>query len=163
MESDGSTPAEGLGAASATQEANARNLPRPKRYWVMLGLFLSVFALLPYMIGLPVLVQFVAPVLLVLLIALVAAWKQPTAVRKIKPSGRMVLQIAGFAALVGVVAGVSRGAYAAQGWWWAPLAAAVILFGVVVTLGPRMDRAWARQARTARARLDRDAATEIRI
>lgn len=46
----------------------------------MLGLFLSVFALLPYMTGLPVVVQFVAPVLLVLLIALVAAWKQPTAV-----------------------------------------------------------------------------------
>ncbi|WDH80062.1 hypothetical protein PTQ19_06405 [Microbacterium esteraromaticum] len=163
MESDGSTPAEGLGAASATQEANARDLPRPKRYWVMLGLFLSVFALLPYMTGLPVVVQFVAPVLLVLLIVLVAAWKQPTAVRQIKPSGRMVLQIAGFAALVGVVAGVSRGAYAAQGWWWAPLAAAVILFGVVVTLGPLMDRSWARQARTAPARLDRDRATEIRI
>lgn len=127
----------------------------------MLGLFLSVFALLPYLTGLPVVVQFVAPVLLLLLIVLVAAWKQPTAVRKIKPSGRMVLQIAGFAALVGGVAGVSRGAYAAQGWSWAPLAAAVILFGVVVTLGPLMDRSWDRRVRTAP--FDRNRATETRI
>lgn len=145
MENGDPTPAEALDAVAEAREVNVERLQRPKRYWVMLGLFLSVFALIPYLTGLPVLVQFVAPVALILVIALVAAWNQPTAVRKIKLSGRMGLQLAGFAILAGVITGVSRGVYAEQGWWWVPLLSAVVLFTIVATLGPLMDRSWAHQ------------------
>ncbi|MGO1181917.1 MAG: hypothetical protein ACTHZ5_08690 [Micrococcaceae bacterium] len=144
MENHDPTADEALHAVAEVREVNAERLRRPKRYWVMLGLILAVFALIPYLTGLPVLVQFLAPVALVLVIALVAAWNQPTAVRKIKLSGRMGLQLAGFAILAGIVGGVSRGLYAEQGWWWVPLLAAVLLFTIVATLGPLMDRSWAR-------------------
>jgi hypothetical protein len=135
---------------AAARELNVQRLQRPKRYWIMLGLFLSIFALMPYLTGLPALVQFVAPVVLMLVIALVAAWKQPTVVRKIKISGRMSLQLIGFAILAGVVAGVSRGIYAEQGWWWVPLLAALILFVIVTTFGTLMDCSWARQVSSVR-------------
>lgn len=149
MENDDPTVDEALDAVAAAREVNVERLQRPKRYWIMLGLFLSVFALIPYLTGLPALVQFVAPVVLVLAVALIAAWKQPTAVRKIKLSGRMGLQLAGFALLAGVVGGVSRGLYSERGWWWLPLLAAVLLFAIVATLGPLMDRSWARQVSNA--------------
>ena len=149
MENDAPTVRESLDALADAREANVERLRRPKRYWVMLGLFLSVFALMPYLTGLPMLVQYCAPVVAMLVIALVAARKQPTAVRKIKPTGRMVMQIIGFALLAGIVVGVSRAVYAEQGWWWVPAVAAVILFVIVVTLGPLMDRSWAGQVRGA--------------
>lgn len=150
MENDNPGPVEALDAVAQVRELNARRLQRPKRYWIMLGLFLSVFALLPYLTGLPALVQFVAPVVLMLSIALIASWKQPTAVRKIKLSGRMTLQLVGLALLTGIVAGVSRGVYADQGWWWVPLLSAVILVVIVTTLGVLMDHSWARQASSTR-------------
>jgi hypothetical protein len=159
MEKDDPTLDEAIDAMAEVREVNVERLQRPKRYWVMLGLFLSVFALIPYLAGLPPLVQFVAPMVLVLVIALVAAWKQPTAIRKIKLSGRMGFQLAGFAILAGVVGGVGRGVYAAQGWWWVPLLAAVVLFTTVATLGPMMDRSWARQVSSTGNRASRAART----
>jgi len=145
MENNDPAVDEALEAVERARALNAKRLQRPKRYWAMLGLLLSVFVLIPYLSGLPVVLQFVSPLLLVLVIALIAAWKQPTAVRKIRLTGRMVFQLAGFAILAGVIAGVSRGVYAEHGWWWVPLCAASLLFVIVVTLGPLMDRSWARQ------------------
>lgn len=144
MERDDPAVGEALDAVAEARSANVERLRRPKRHWVMLGLLLSIFALLPYLSGLPALVQYVAPVVAAVGIALVAARKQPTAVRKIRLLGRMVLQLAGFALLGGVVVGVSQEIYADVGWWWVPLGAALLLFGAVATLGPLMDRSWAR-------------------
>lgn len=145
MESDAVGAREALEVVEETKSLNAERLRRPRRYWLMFGAFLSVFALMPYTLSWPALFQFVVPPVVLIVIAVVAAWKQPTAVRKIKLSGRMVLQIIGFALLAGVVGGVSRAVYAEQGWWWVPLLAAILLFTVVTTLGPLMDRSWARQ------------------
>ncbi len=149
MENDDPTAREALDAVAEARAVNVHRLQRPKRYWIMLGLFMSVFALIPYLTALPVLVQYVAPVAVLLAIALVAAWKQPTAVRKIKLSARMLIQLAGFAVLAGIVGGVSRGVHATKGWWWVPLVAAAVLFTIVATLGPVMDRSWARQVSNA--------------
>lgn len=149
MESHDPTAQEALEAVAEARQANVERLQRPKRYWVMLGLLLTVFTLTPYLSGLPPLVHYVAPVALVLLIALIASAKQPTAVRKIRLSGRIALQLAGFGILAGVIGGVSRGIYEEHSWWWVPLVAAVVLFLVVAIFGPLMDRSWARQVSSA--------------
>ncbi|CAM3476772.1 hypothetical protein OCAE111667_11815 [Occultella aeris] len=146
MESDAAATREALDAVSATRELNAERLRRPKRYWIMLGLMLSVFALLPYTAGWPPLLQILVPPALIALIAVALGRKQPTAVRKLRMSGRMVLQLLGFAILAGVAVAISRGVYLEQGWWWAPLVAAALLFAFVATAGPRLDRSWARRA-----------------
>jgi peptidoglycan/LPS O-acetylase OafA/YrhL len=146
MESDTAAAREALDAVRATRELNAERLRRPKRYWIFLGLMLSVFALLPYTADWPPLLQYVAAPALMILIAVIAGWKQPTAVRKIRLSGRMTLQLLGFAIIAGVVAAISRAVYLEQGWWWAPLVGAVLLFAFVTNVGPRMDRSWARRA-----------------
>ncbi|MBZ2195304.1 hypothetical protein [Occultella gossypii] len=146
MESDAVSAREALDAVSAARELNAERLRRPKRYWIMLGLMLAVFALLPYTADWPPLLRYSAAPALMILVAVVAAWRQPTAVRKIRLSGRMGLQLVGFALLGGVVIAVSRGVHLEQGWWWAPLVAAVLLFAFVAGVGPRMDRSWARRA-----------------
>ena len=145
MENDAAGARAALDAVEATKKLNAERLRRPRRYWIMFGSFLSVFALLPYTSNWPALFQFVIPPVLLILIGVVAAWKQPTAARKIRLSGRMVIQLIGFAILAGVVGGVSRAVYTAQGWWWAPLVAAVVMFTVITTVGPLMDRSWTRQ------------------
>ncbi|WP_163542079.1 hypothetical protein [Occultella kanbiaonis] len=146
MESDAAAAREALDAVNATRELNAERLRRPSRYWIMLGLMLAVFGLLPYAADWPPLLQYSAAPALMILIAVVAAWKQPTAVRRLRLSGRMGLQLLGFAILAGVVVAVSRAVHLEQGWWWAPLVAAVLLFVFVATVGPRMDRSWARRA-----------------
>lgn len=145
MESDTAGARTALDAVEATKKLNAERLRRPKRYWVMFGSFVAVFALLPYTTDWPGLFQFAIPPLLLILIVVVAGWKQPTAVRKIKLSGRMAIQLVGFAILAGVLGGVSRAAYAEQGWWWVPLVAAIVMFTLVTTVGPLMDRSWTRQ------------------
>ncbi|MGI5187135.1 hypothetical protein ACQEVI_03205 [Promicromonospora sp. CA-289599] len=145
METDAAGARAALDAVEATKKLNAERLRRPKRYWIMFGLFLAVFALLPYTTNWPALFQLAVPPVLLILIAVVAAWKQPTAVRKIKLSGRMTIQLVGFAILAGVVVGLSRAVYTEQGWWWVPLMAAVVAFTLVTTMGPLIDRSWARQ------------------
>ncbi|MDA3147170.1 hypothetical protein JSO19_07235 [Leucobacter sp. UCMA 4100] len=145
MENDADDAREALDVVEEAQKLNAERLQRPRRYWVMLGLFLSVLALLPYTSSWPVVFQLVVPLAAVVVIAVVVAWKQPTAVRKIKLSGRMVAQLLGFALLAGIIGGLSRAVYAEQGWWWVPMVAAIIMFTIVTTLAPLMDRSWARQ------------------
>ncbi|WP_154794607.1 hypothetical protein [Occultella kanbiaonis] len=146
MESDAAAAREALDAVNTTRELNAERLRRPSRYWIMIGLMLSVFALLPYAAGWPPLLQILVPPVLIALIAVALGRKQPTAVRRLRLSGRMGLQLLGFAILAGVVVAVSRAVHLEQGWWWAPLVAAVLLFAFVATVGPRMDRSWARRA-----------------
>ena len=145
MENDAADARRALEVVEATKQVNAERLRRPRRYWVMVGLMLSVFALRPYLSAWPGLLQYIVPVLAVLAIAAVAAWKQPTAVRKIRLSARMAWQLAGFAVLAGILGGVSHAVYAEQGWWWVPAVAALVMFLIVVTIGPMMDRSWARQ------------------
>lgn len=146
MENNADSARDALDAIQAAKALNARRLRRPRRYWIMFGALLSVFALIQYTTQWPPVLRFLAPIALMVAIALIAAWKQPTAVRKIRLSGRMVLQIAGFAVLAGIAGGVSRALYSELGWWWIPLVAAVLLFGIVAGLGPLMDRSWARRA-----------------
>jgi len=145
MENNATPASEALHAVQQARELNAQRLRRPRRYWIMLGGFVSVFALMPYMSEWPVLLQFLAPPVLIIVIAVIAAWKQPTAVRKIRLSGRMALQLIGFAIAAGIIGGLSRALYTEHGWWWLPLSAAVVLFGLVAGIGPLMDRSWARQ------------------
>lgn len=139
-------PAESLTALEATRQLNAKRLQRPKRYWTMLGLMLAVFALMPYMRNWPPILQYITPVILLLGIAAFAAWKQPTAVRKIRLSGGMKLTLIGFALLGGILGGLSNALYAEHGWWWLPATAAVTLFIFVRFGGSAMDRSWARRA-----------------
>ena len=146
MKNSAASARESLDALQDAGELNAQRLRRPRRYWIMFAAMLSVFALIQYTTQWPPVLRFVAPTALMVVIAIIAAWKQPTAVRKIRLSGRMLLQIAGFAALAGVVGGISHALYAELGWWWIPLVAAVLLFGLVAGLGPLMDRSWARRA-----------------
>jgi len=136
---------EALDEVARTREVNAERLRRPPRYWIMLGAFMTAFALQPYTFGWPAIWQFVLPPVAMLAIAAVAAWKQPTAVRKIRLSGRMSLQLAGFAVLTAAIVSVGRALYTAEGIWWAPLAAAALVFAAVAILGRAMDRSWARQ------------------
>jgi len=145
MENDAAEARRALEVVEATKHVNAERLRRPRRYWVMVGLMLSVFALRPYFSTWPELLQYIVPILAILAIAGVAAWKQPTAVRKIKLSARMAWQLVGFAVLAGILGGVSHAVYVEQGWWWVPAVAALALFLIVVMLGPKMDRSWARQ------------------
>ncbi|MGM7670333.1 hypothetical protein [Microbacterium sp. A93] len=145
MENNAPSTREALDAVHEAREINAQRLRRPRRYWIMFGGILAVFALTPYTTGWPPLVQYLAPAALIIIIGVTAAWKQPTAVRKIRLSGRMVLQLIGFAVVAGVIVGISRALYSEHGWWWLPLIAAIVLFGFVAGIGPRMDRSWARQ------------------
>ncbi|PRB15236.1 hypothetical protein [Microbacterium sp. MYb62] len=150
METDEFEARRALDAVEAAKALNAERLRRPKRYWIMLGSFLSIFALLPYFSGWPPLLQFAAPLIAVVVIAVVAARKQPTAVRKIRLSGRMSAQLIGFAVVAGILAGASRAVYSEQGWWWVPMVAAIVMFALVTTVGPLMDRSWARQVSRVR-------------
>lgn len=145
MESEHPAASEALDAVARTRELNAERLRRPRRYWTMLGGFMTVFALQPYTFGWPAVWQFVIPPLVVIAIAIIAAWKQPTAVRRIRLSGRMSLQLAGFVVPVVVIVSIGRALYTAERIWWAPLAAAVLVFAAVVVLGRAMDRSWERQ------------------
>ncbi|MEZ5085668.1 MAG: hypothetical protein R2722_05280 [Tessaracoccus sp.] len=145
MENDAAAAREALDAVNAAKHLNARRLRRPWGYWVLFGAFLSAFVLLPYVTDrLPVL-QFILPPMIAIVIAVVAARIQPVAVRKLRLSVRMVLQVIGFALLAGVVGGLGGAAYVEYGWWWMPLIAAVLVFAVVVVLGPLLDRSWMRQ------------------
>lgn len=145
MENNAASAREALDAVQEAKNLNAQRLRRPRRYWIMLGAMLAVFALMPYMTGWPAVLQFLVPPALAIVIGLIAAWKQPTAVRKIRLSARMVLQLIGFALVAGIIVGLSRALYSEHGWWWLPLVAAIVMFGLVVGIGARMDRSWARQ------------------
>ena len=145
MESDADAARDALDVVAAAQALNAQRLRRPPRYWLMLGLFAAVFGLLPYTTGWPPLAQFLVPPALVLIIASVAAWRQPTAVRKIKLTGTMWLPLLGFALAAGVLGALSRALYAEHALWWVPLSAGVLMFVLVVTVGPAIDRSWARR------------------
>lgn len=146
MENESPAPSDALAALDDARATNTRRLRRPPRYWLMLAAFLSVFALMPYLSPLPALVQFLAPPVLMILIAIFAMRRQPTAVRKIRLSGVMALQLVGLAVLGGAVVGVTRALYAQSGWAWAPAAGALLILAVIPVLGRWMDRSWAERA-----------------
>lgn len=151
VENHAASAREALDVVAEARELNAQRLRRPHRYWLMFGGIFAVFGLMPYFDGLPAVMRFIAPLALVLIIAIVAAWKQPTAVRKIRLSGRMALQLIAFAVIGGILAGLGRALYSEHGWWWMPLLTAIVLFALIAGLGPVMDRSWARQV----SRVDR--------
>lgn len=140
------SPTESLAALEATRDLNAERLQRPKRYWTMLACMLSLYALMPYTRSWPAWLQYAAPLAAVFVIFAVSAWKQPSAVRKIRLSGAMTLQLIGFALSGGIIVGLSGALYAEHGWWWLPAAAAVLVFALVSAGGRAMDRSWARRA-----------------
>ena len=152
MENDAASAREALQAVQEAKTLNAQRLRRPRRYWIMLGAFLAVFALLPYTSSWPALLRFIVPPVLVIVIAVIAAWKQPTAVRKIRLSGRMALPLISLAIVAGIVVGTSSALYGEHGWWWLPLLAAIVLFALVAGFGPRMDNFWARRVSRVAAR-----------
>ncbi|GAA1318570.1 hypothetical protein ACFSWE_07180 [Leucobacter albus] len=145
MEKD-PTPQEAMATLAEAEQQNIARLQRPARYWPTLGLMLAVFALLPYTRSWPMLLQYLIPPATVIAIGAVAAWKQPSAVRKLRLSGSMTLGLIGFAAAAGVLGGLSTALYAEHGWWWLPAVAAAALFALVTFGGRALDRFWARRA-----------------
>ena len=135
---------EALLALDDAREVNIRRLQRPRRYWIMVGLFLAVFALIPLTISWPPLVRFIAAPALVIVIVLFVSWKQPTAVRKIRLTGKMWLPVLGFSVFAGIVGGLNTALYDQYGWWWLPVLVAGLLFVLTVFAGPVIDRNWAR-------------------
>lgn len=145
MEKRESDAHEALEAVQATRELNAERIRRPRQYWIMMGALLSILALLPYASEWPAPVNFLGPPALMLLIGGIAAWRQPSAVRKIRFSGFMALNLLVFALSAGVIVIASRYAYAQPDMWWAPGAGALLVFVFTVTVGPWMDRSWSRR------------------
>lgn len=145
MESQRSEVQASLDALAATSAQNVERLQRPRRYWMGLASMMMIFPLLPYAEYLPPLVAFILAPVLVFTIALIARRNQPTAVRKIRLSGAMWVQLLGFALTVGIVGGLSRALYSVQGWLWFPAIAALVVFALVAITGPALDRYWARR------------------
>lgn len=145
MENNAATAREALDAVQEAREVNAQRLRRPRRYWIMFGAILAVFALMPYASSWPPVLQYSIPPALIIAVGIVAAWKQPTAVRKIRLSGRMALRLIAYAVTAGVLVGISGALYSEHGWWWLPACTAVVVFAFVAGVGPLMDRAWARR------------------
>lgn len=140
------TAQESLDALAQTAVLNAKRLERPRRYWISVAFMMAVFPLLPLAMGLPPLIRFIAPPMLIAVIAIVAAWRQPTAVRKIRLRGLRTLPLIGLVALVTAVAMLNMYVYSATQWWGVPLASAALMFAVVTVGGPAIDRGWARTA-----------------
>lgn len=135
---------EALAALVDVREANVKRLQRPRRYWIMVGLFLAVFALIPLTRSWPPIITFSVTPALLIVIAVFASWKQPSAVRNIKLTGKMRLPLVGFALLAGIMGGLNTALYNQLGWWWLPPLVAALLFTLAVVGGPLIDRYWAR-------------------
>lgn len=135
---------EALDVVAQTREVNAERLRRPRWYWFMVGGFLAVFGLLPLTADWPPLVRFVLPPALMIVIAVFAAWRQPTAVRKLELRGRMWLPLLGSALAAALVQGLNMALFASHGWWWLPPLTALVLFTGTILAGPAIDRSWAR-------------------
>lgn len=135
---------EELRALDAARKVNVKRLQRPRGYWIITGLFLAVFALIPLTTNWPPLVRFIAAPALLTVTVLFAAWKQPSAVRKIKLTRNMWLPLVGIAVLAAGVGGLNAALFDQHRWWWLPPLVAVLLFTVTVVGGPLIDRNWAR-------------------
>jgi len=146
METDSASARAALDAVRETQRVNAERLRRPKGYWVFFGLMLATLPLVRYLTFLPEVLRYTLPAVIAVGIALIASRTQPTAVRNIRMSVASWLQLIGFAVIVGIIGGAAGVLHAEEGWWWAPLAGAVLLFGSAVVVGPMLDRAWTRRA-----------------
>ena len=133
-----------LRALNDVREANVASLQRPRRYWIMVGPFLAVYALIPLTSSWPAVVTFLLVPAMLVVIVVFAAWKQPTAVRNIKLTGTMWLPLLGFAVLAGTLGGLNTALYNEHGWWWLPPLVAALLFIVATVGGPLIDRCWAR-------------------
>ncbi len=145
MESEAAAARDALDAVAETRALNAERLRRSPRYWPMCGVLLAVYGLLPYTRGWPPLLWFLVPPALSVVVVSVAAWRQPTAVRKIKLTGTMWLPFLGFVLAGAALEALDIALYVTHGWWWVPPSAAVLLFVLVVVAGPVIDRSWARR------------------
>ncbi len=142
---------ESLEALDAVGELNAERLQRPRRYWPMIGAMFAIFALMPLAADLlpPLAAILVVPGLIVL-IAVVAGRKQPSAVRHIRLRGAMWLPYIGGVLAMGLIGGLNSALYDTRGWWWTPLITAVVMFFICAVGGPALDRYWAGRARYRR-------------
>lgn len=146
QDGEGPTAQESLDALAQTAALNARRLKRPRRYWISVAFMMTVFPLLPLAVGLPPLIRFIVPPVLIAVVAAFAAWKQPTAVRKIRLRGLRTLPLIGLVLLAVVLAMLNMYVYSATQWWGVPLASAALMFAIVAVGGPAIDRGWARTA-----------------
>lgn len=94
---------------------------------------------------LPPLAATLLPLGLIVGIGVLASWKQPTAVRKIRLRGKMWLPYIGGVLLLGLIGGLNAALYSDEGRWWLPPLTAVVLFALVWIGGRAMDRYWARE------------------
>ena len=145
MESDSLGPAESLKALEQTREQNVQRLRKPLRYWIMLACCVAVFALIPLTREWPGWLQLIAPPALILVIALIFAWRQPLAGYRMQLRGRMLLPLLAIVVTIGAVSGFSNALYVEHGHWWIPVLGALLLFALVVIAGPSMERWWAKE------------------
>lgn len=145
MESDSLGPAESLKALEQTREQNVQRLRKPLRYWIMLGCMLGVFALVPLTREWPGWLQLTAPPVLILVMALIFAWRQPPARYRMQLRGRMLLPLLALIVVMGAVSGFGSALYIEHGHWWIPALGALLLFALVVIAGPSMERWWAKE------------------
>jgi hypothetical protein len=134
-----------LDALAATGAQNVRRLQRPRRYWVGVASLMTLFPLLPYAKYFTPLAVYLGVPAIILIIGIVARWRQPTAVRKIRLTGVMWLPVLGLAVLLGTVARLSNALFSTQGVLWLPAVTAAAVFTLVVLAGPAIDRSWARR------------------
>ena len=142
---------ESLAAVEAVGELNAERLQRPRRYWAMVGALLAVLALVPLATNLlPPLAVFLLMPGMIMVVFIVAARKQPSAVRHIRLHGSMWLPFLGGVLVVGFSGGINSSLYDTHGWWWIPVIAAVVMFFICAIGGPALDRYWGGRARYQR-------------
>ncbi len=143
---------ESLEALDAVGELNAERLQRPRRYWPMVGALLAVLALVPLATDLlPPLAVFLLMPGMIVVIFIVAARKQPPAVRHIRLQGSMWLPYIGGVLVMGLIGGLNSVLYDTRGWWWIPLITAVVMFFICAVGGQALDRYWAGRARCPRS------------
>ncbi|WP_430592488.1 hypothetical protein [Humidisolicoccus flavus] len=136
---------------------NFARLVTPRRFWVMVGLLVSILALFPYFSLLPIALQFAVPVGLMLAIAIGASWRQPRARRQTRMTARSYAEVAVLALVVGVLGALSTASSADPTLWWAPAVIAVLVVLVVAAVGPQLEKGWAKRASEQNSRTSTEA------
>ncbi len=136
---------EALDEVQRVRKTNEQRLRKPGRYWIMVGGFLGVLALIP--LSRDYLTEpwtYLAPPALLIVIAAACMWGQPVAGRQYRMTRPMAVQLVRFLLILCVLTSVGPGLYGAFEHWWIPVLFAFAMFGTSAVLGSRMDRDWAK-------------------